>query len=142
MELLLTRDYKKKGYTIGKMYINGEFFSDSCEDEDRGLNNNMTLSTISKLKVYGETAIPTGRYQVVWSYSNRFKKYLPEIKNVKGFSGIRIHSGNTAKDSLGCVLLGENKIKGGLINPRPICDKFNKIIETTVKKEDIFITIR
>lgn len=118
MELKLVRLYKKSEYTIGKMYINGEYFCDTVEDCDRGLSQNMKNSTIEAKKMYGNTAIPTGRYSVVLSYSNKFKKTLPLLKNVLGFGGIRIHSGNTAEDSLGCIIVGENKIKGGVINSK------------------------
>lgn len=123
MELKVKRLYKKSDYTIGKMYINGQYFCDTVEDTDRGLSQNMKNSTIEAKKIYGKTAIPTGRYNVVLSYSNKFKKTLPLLKDVLGFSGIRIHSGNTAEDSLGCIIVGENKIKGGVINSRQTMEK-------------------
>lgn len=123
MELKLKRIYKKEEYTIGKLYIDNVFFCDVVEDKDRGLTNKDPLCKITKTKVYGKTAIPTGEYTVVLSYSNKFKKTLPEIKNVPGWSGVRIHSGNTAADSLGCLILGENKIKGGVINSRITVEK-------------------
>ena len=123
MEILVKRLYKKSEYTIGKMYIDGVYFCDTVEDTDRGLSQNMKNSTIEAKKIYGKTAIPTGRYSVVLSYSNKFKKTLPLLKDVLGFSGIRIHSGNTAEDSLGCIIVGENKIKGGVINSRQTMEK-------------------
>lgn len=118
MEILVKRLYKKSEYTIGKMYINGEYFCDTVEDCDRGLTSDMTYEEIARRKVYGKTAIPPGRYDVVLSYSPKFKRSLPLLLSVKGYSGIRIHSGNTAEDSLGCIIVGENKIKGGVINSR------------------------
>ena len=123
MEILVKRLYKKSEYTIGKMYIDGVYFCDTVEDTDRGLSQNMKNSTIEAKKIYGKTAIPTGRYSVVLSYSNKFKKTLPLLKDVLGFSGIRIHSGNTAEDSLGCIIVGENKIKGGVINSRQTMER-------------------
>lgn len=123
MELKLKRIYKKEEYTIGKLYIDNVYFCDVVEDKDRELTNKDPLCKITKTKVYGKTAIPTGEYTVVLSYSNKFKKTLPEIKNVPGWSGVRIHSGNTAADSLGCLILGENKIKGGVINSRITVEK-------------------
>ena len=123
MEILVKRLYRKSDYTIGKMLINGEYFCDTVEDCDRGLSQNMKNSTIEAKKIYGKTAIPTGRYSVVLSYSNKFKKTLPLLKDVLGFSGIRIHSGNTAEDSLGCIIVGENKIKGGVINSRQTMER-------------------
>jgi hypothetical protein len=118
MELKVKRLYKKSDYTIGKMYINGEYFCDTVEDTDRGLSQNMKNSTIEAKKMYGKTAIPIGRYKVTLTYSNKFGKTLPLLKDVLGFSGVRIHSGNTAEDSLGCIIVGDNKIKGGVINSR------------------------
>jgi len=112
MELKVKRIAKRDTYTIGKLYVDGEYFCDTIEDRDRGLNDSMSVEEIKKIKVYGETAIPTGRYRVTLSYSVKFKKMLPEILNVKGFTGIRIHSGNTAKDSLGCILVGKNTVVG------------------------------
>lgn len=123
MELKVVRKYKKSEYTIGKMYIDGVYFCDTVEDCDRGLSQKMSNSAIEARKVYGKTAIPVGRYSVVLSYSNKFKKTLPLLKDVPGFGGIRIHSGNTAEDSLGCIIVGENKIKGGVINSRQTMEK-------------------
>lgn len=103
----------------------------------------MTVDQIKKTKVYGETAIPKGTYTVVLTYSNKFKKILPLINNVKGFEGIRIHSGNSAKDSLGCVLVGENKEVGKVLNSRATFDKlFAKLKAASDKGEKITITIK
>lgn len=129
MKLLLHRIAKQNDYTIGRLYIDGKYFCDTLEDKDRGLSNDMTLSYIKSVKVYGETAIPTGTYEVVISYSNRFKKKLPELLNVPGFSGIRIHAGNTALDTHGCVLVGQNKVKGKVINSRETMTKLQPLIE-------------
>lgn len=123
MELKVKRLYKKSEYTIGKMYIDGQYFCDTVEDTDRGLSQNMSNSAIEARKVYGKTAIPTGRYRVELSYSNKFKKTLPLLKDVMCFSGVRIHSGNKAEDSLGCIIVGENKIKGGVINSRQTMER-------------------
>ena len=139
MELKIIRKYKKNDYTIGKMYINGEYFCDTVEDTDRGLSQNMKNSTIEAKKVYGKTAIPTGRYSVVLSYSNKFKKTLPLLKDVLGFGGIRIHSGNTAEDdSLGCIIVGENKIKGRVINSRATMER---LMAKLRGQTEIYITI-
>lgn len=118
MELKVKRLYKKDSYTIGKLYVNGEYFCDTVEDTDRGLTSTMSEEEIAKRKIYGKTAIPTGRYTVVVTYSPKFKKNLPLLLDVKGYSGVRIHSGNSAADSLGCPIVGENKVKGGVINSR------------------------
>lgn len=139
MELKLIRKWKKPTYTIGELYIDNQFFSNTLEDKDRGLNDSMSVEEIKKIKVYGETAIPTGRYRVTLSYSIKFKKMLPEILNVKGFSGIRIHSGNTAKDSLGCILVGKNTVVGQVTSSRATFNRLMlKLNKTT---EPIFITV-
>ena len=96
-------------YTIGKMYINGEYFCDTLEDKVRVMN-----SINDKIK--GETAIPAGTYKITLEMSPRFKRKLPLLHDVPYFSGILIHRGNTAKDTHGCILVGENKVKGQVIN--------------------------
>jgi len=104
MKVEVKRTFKGAEYTIGKLYIDGDYFCDTLED------------AVRKEKIVGKTAIPVGRYKVKKTYSPRFKKVLPEILNVPNFSGVRIHSGNTAKDTEGCLLLGLNKTKGAVIN--------------------------
>lgn len=86
----------------------------------------MSEGEISRLKVYGETAIPRGKYKVTMTYSAKYKRVMPQMMNVKGFTGIRIHSGNTAKDSLGCILLGKNDKTGWISNSRNTCAEFEK----------------
>lgn len=139
MELLLKRIFRGNKYTIGHLYINGDYYCDVLEDVDRGLSNDMSEEEIKKIKVYGKTAIPTGRYKVEVTYSPKFKRHLPILLNVKGFSGIRIHSGNTAEDTLGCLLVGYNKVKGQVINSRVTSDKLTALLRNT--KEEISITI-
>ena len=138
MEIVIKRLYKKETYTIGKMYIDGEYFCDTLEDKDRGLKDSDPLADIKMKKVYGETAIPTGMYSVQVTYSQKFKKDLPMILNVKGFDGIRIHSGNYSSDSLGCVLVGKNKIKGGIIESKVTLEALMKKLEG---EKSILLTI-
>lgn len=143
MELVLDRKWCRSTYSIGNLYIDGKFFCNTCEDKDRGLTQNMTVDQIKKIKVYGETAIPKGTYTVSLTYSNRFKKIMPAVLNVKGFDGIRIHSGNTAKDSLGCILVGENKEVGKVLNSRTTYDKLFALLKAASDKgEKITITIK
>lgn len=139
MDLKLKRIFRGDKYTIGHLYINGEYFSDTLEDVDRGLTNDMTEEEIKKIKVYGKTAIPTGRYKVEVTYSPKFKRHLPLLIGVKGFTGIRIHSGNSAEDTLGCLLVGFNKEKGKVLNSRVTSDKLTALLRNT--KEEIYITI-
>ena len=124
MKLLIDRKWKKDTYTIGILYVNGMRFSEVIEDKDRGLNDSMSDFEIKSKKVYGKTAIPTGIYKLTMTYSSKFaartwaSKYngkVLEIPNVKGFSGVRIHPGNTAEDSLGCILPGRNLEKGKVL---------------------------
>ena len=77
MNIILNRIAKKAKYTIGKLYINDKYFCDTLEDTDRGLTQSMTEQQIGSKKVYGETAIPTGTYRIIISYSNKFKKQMP-----------------------------------------------------------------
>lgn len=139
MNLTVKRVAKKDTYTIGKLYIDSVYFCDTLEDKDRGLKQSDDLAYITKHKVYGETAIPTGTYNVSLTYSPKFKKILPLIENVKGFSGIRIHSGNTAQDSLGCILVGKNTVVGKVTNSR---DTFNTLFEKLQNQKKITITIK
>ena len=85
------------------------------EDKVRDLNKNGVFDGDEK-KVYGETAIPYGTYKVILSYSPKFKRILPELLDVPCFTGIRIHRGNTEKDTAGCLLVGENKVRGKVLN--------------------------
>lgn len=140
MILTLKRKWFKENYTIGDLYIDGIWFSNTVEDKDRGLDDSMEESTIKSRKVYGETAIPLGTYKVEITYSPKFKKNLPLLYNVKGFEGIRIHSGNTAKDSLGCIIVGKNKKVGMVLDSRSTMTKLMKILTNT--KENIWLIIR
>lgn len=142
MNIILNRIAKKAKYTIGKLYINDRYFCDTLEDTDRGLTQSMTEQQIGSKKVYGETAIPTGTYRIIISYSNKFKKQMPLLLNVPGFAGIRIHSGNTEKDSLGCILVGKNKAVGKVLESRDTYSKLFSMLQEANKKETIKITIK
>lgn len=129
MRLTLKRIANKKTYCIGKLYINGKYFCDTLEDVDRGLDSTMTEEEIKKIKVKGETAIPTGIYKIILNYSPKFKKVMPLITNVKGYSGVRIHTGNSAKDTEGCLLVGKNTIVGRLTESRKMYDALFKRLQ-------------
>ena len=140
MELKVIREYKDNLRTIGSLYIDGVKFCDTLEDIDRKLKQQDTIASIQATKVYSKTAIPTGIYDVIVDYSNRFKKNMPHIINVPGFEGIRIHSGNTEEDTDGCILLGTRD--GNLVaNSRVAYDKFILILINTLKKDKVNITI-
>lgn len=153
MEIIIDRRWKKANYTIGNMYVNGVKLFNVLEDPDRGLHKNMSLSEIRKKKRYGETAIPIGTYEVTLSFSSKFsgrpwaKKYknsVPLVKNVPGFDGIRIHPGNTAKDTLGCPLPGYNTEVGKVTSSTKayyiLMD--NYIIPAFKKEEPIYLTVK
>ena len=122
MELLVKRVARRDEYTIGRLYINGVKFSETLEDCDRGLTQDMPLEEIKAKKVYGKTAIPTGTYEVdmntvspkfqARSWAKPYGGKLPRLIGVKGFEGVLLHVGNTASNSSGCLLVGKNSIKG------------------------------
>ena len=117
MEIIVKRIALKDKYTIGRMTIDGEYFCDVLEDKVIDLDKSGKFDGKEK-KVYGESAVPYGKYKVTLTLSPRFKRFLPEIHNVPHFTGIRIHSGNFASDSHGCLLVGENKEVGKVLNSR------------------------
>jgi len=144
MELTLTRKYLRDEYTIGTLDINGVHFSETLEDKVRVLddkNGDGDFSDEGEGKIYGKTAIPCGRYRVTIAFWKKHKKFIPLLHDVPGYSGILIHSGATAKDTLGCILTGENKIKGGLIKGKEYSEKLTEIIRTALRKEEVWITI-
>jgi hypothetical protein len=126
-------------YTISDLYVNDVFFSNVMEDRDRNLHQS-NVEEVKAKKVKHETAIPYGRYEVVMSFSERFKMLLPLLTNVPGYEGIRIHAGNTEADSSGCLLPGQ-KSGNKVINSRSTTSKLIKIIQDALKKEKVFISI-
>lgn len=141
MEIQVNRIARKDVYTIGRMSLNGVYFCDTLEDTDRGLNSTMSSDEILSKKRKGITAIPTGKYDVILSFSPRFKRVLPLLLNVKGYEGVRVHAGNTAEDTEGCLLVGENKEKGKVLNSRATLEKLMSVLlECEKKKEKISIT--
>ena len=149
MELLLKRIARRETYTIGKLYIDGEYFCDTLEDTDRGLRQDMSLPVIRAKKRAGVTAIPTGRYKVTLKVqSPRFSKkemyqfckgYLPRLVNVLGFEGVLIHVGNTAKDTEGCILVGKNTKVGKVLESRvTFVNLYERLKAAT---DDIYIKI-
>lgn len=150
MEILLKRIAKKPNYTIGKLYIDGKYFCDTLEDKDRGLLQSMTENEILKIKVKDQTAIPTGKYKIDMntvsprfgnsSWAKLYKGIVPRLINVPGYSGVLIHPGNTVSDTSGCILLGQNKVVGQVINSQVTWKAFMQ--KVTSCKESINITIK
>lgn len=132
MELYLKRTNKTDQYTEGELYVNGEKFCDTLEDAERELPSECPYTSCGQNcqcseKMYGVTCIPKGEYQCSFTFSPKFNRNLISIDNVPHFIGIRIHSGNTAKDSLGCVLVGEKTSDGYISNSRATETKLDEL---------------
>lgn len=148
MKLLLKRIAKMEKYTIGKLYIDGKYFSDTLEDTDRNLTSTMSKDEIAKVKVYGKTAIPTGTYVVDMntvspkfgkrSWAQPYEGKVPRLQDVPGYEGVLIHPGNTADDTSGCILVGRNKVKGQVVESQ---DTFHSLMNILKGDNDITITI-
>ena len=157
MELIVDRKYKKQSYTIGNLYVDGKFFSNTLEDTDRGLNDSMSVTEIKRLKKPSITAIPKGTYEITLDVispkycTNSFYKQVcngkvPRLLNVKGFEGILIHVGegyNGQTLTSGCLLVGKNTIKGGLTDSRNTFKNLYKLLKDAKNRgEKIFIHIK
>lgn len=140
MELVIDRRWKKQSYTISNLTIDGKWFCNVLEDADRGLDNSMSIERIKELKKPSITAIPRGTYEVTLDITSpKYSKVqfyrevcngkVPRLLNVKGFEGVLIHAGNTDKDSAGCLLVGQNKIKGQVVNSRETFKELYKLLK-------------
>lgn len=149
MKLLLKRVAKKDLYTIGKLYIDGKYFSDTIEDKDRDLTQLTSLEKIKSIKIKNETAIPTGTYSVNMNIiSPKFKDRtwakpyggkIPRLINVPGFDGVLIHPGTDQNSTSGCIIVGQNKVVGKVINSQATFKRLMTILST---KEPITLTIQ
>ena len=118
--LKLNRDNYTSKSTIGKLYVNNTFICDTLEDTCRDINKDGDLKDKGEVKVYGETAIPSGIYKMIINISPRFKKLLPRLIGIEGYDGVLIHTGNIPADTHGCILVGTRGldcIKGGTSTP-------------------------
>ena len=139
-EITLERKEKGIDYTIGILTgLSKDFFT--IEDTDRGLSQDMDLVKIKQTKKVSITAIPTGRYKIIISYSPRFKCDMPLLVNVKGFDGVRIHWGNKSKDTDGCILVGNGLAKGMITDSRSAYAQVFKEIKDIRDKEELYINI-
>ena len=133
MELILTRIARKAEYTIGRLEDeNGMKISDTLEPTWRNYKG-------GELKIPKKSAIPEGTYRVVVTKSQRFQKYLPLLVGVPGFEGVRIHAGNTSRDTEGCILVGQNLQVGKVLWSRITLEKLMKLIEN---EKEIYLTIK
>ncbi|MES2287257.1 MAG: DUF5675 family protein [Bacteroidota bacterium] len=140
MKLVLNRNTFTDKSTIGDLSVNGVHECYVIEDVDRDKNKDGDLADAGEAKVFGKTAIPRGTYKVVITMSNRFKRQLPLLVNVPGFTGVRIHTGNSALDTEGCLIVGNVKTKDYVKDSRAAFKKlFEKMLLT---QEDIYITIK
>lgn len=158
MEIIVDRKYKKTTYTISNLTINGKWFCNVVEDTDRNLDSTMSPEYIKKVKDVNKnginddaiTAIPKGTYKVTLNVvspkfvkKDYYKKFcngkLPRLLNVPGFDGVLMHCGSTAKSSAGCLILGYNKIKGGVIDSQKAFELVYK--ELLKDKDNITIKI-
>lgn len=128
MKIKVDRIYKGESYTIGKMYLNGEYFCDTLED------------AIRPVKIPNETAIPAGTYKVEVTYSPRFKRNLPLLVDVPNYTGIRIHEGSNKDHTSGCILVGFNTSKGILSDSRKISDQLTNLLESLSEPIEIEIS--
>lgn len=144
MKITLIRSYNTDRYCIGHLYIDGKYYMDVLEDTDRGLDCSMPLKQLQAIKVKSKTAIPTGVYAITLNtispkYSKKqfFNKLckgkMPRLLNVPAYDGILIHPGNKPQDTDGCLLVGYNKVKGGLVNST---EAFVKLYDMLKKAND------
>lgn len=130
MELKVKREILTDNTTIGKLYLNGKNFCYTLEDKTRDK------------KVWGETCIPQGRYQIEMIYWPRHKKYFPHLRNVPQFSGILIHKGNNKSDTLGCILVGMDRDTDVISNCAQAFDPLKGLIEEALDaKEEVWIEV-
>ena len=128
MKIKVDRIYKGESYTIGRMYLNGEYFCDTLED------------AIRPVKIPNETAIPAGTYKVEVTYSPRFKRNLPLLIDVPNYTGIRIHNGSNKDHTSGCILVGFNTSKGILSDSRKISDQLTEKLKSLSEPIEIEIS--
>ena len=155
MELRLERIALRSEYTIGKLYVDGEYVCDTIEDTVRDLDKDGKFAN-GEVKIPGKTAIPYGRYEITmkvkshkysnfskYSWAKKYDGYLPRLLNVSQFDGVLMHVGNSALDSEGCIIVGENKVVGKVINSvntfRRLMDDY--LVPAKKRNENIVITI-
>lgn len=141
MKIEIQRVVMNDERTLGGMFINGQYICDTLEDVDRHLEDYINNPEEGKkVKIYGQTAIPRGTYNVSNYWWAKHKAYYPWVQDVPFFSGILIHAGNTEKDSLGCILVGSlNEHGTALVNSRAAMAKVRQLIMEAEKP--ITITI-
>ena len=155
MEIRVRRIALKDKYTIGKLYINGTYFCDVLEDKVRDLNKNGVFDNV-EVKIANHTAIPYGTYEITmdvkstkfsdfekYPWAKEYDGYLPRLTNVPLFVGVLLHVGNSDVDSSGCLLVGENKVVGKVINSTITFRRLmnEHLVPAKNRGEKIYITI-
>ena len=138
MRMQLTRVEFGEDYTLGQLVVRDKTYF-TMEDKVREIEG----VPVSEWKIKNVTAIPRGSYKVIMTFSNRFKKELPLLVDVPGYTGVRIHAGNTAVDTEGCLLVGTGRAKGGyIINSRAAVGELLSILEECYdRNEEVWIDI-
>lgn len=144
MNILLDRDVLVTTYTLGKLSVDGRHIGYTLEDPMREIVTERGYTWMRRLKLAGRTAIPAGRYEVIVSFSQRFRRMLPLLLRVPDFEGIRIHGGNTVDDTEGCPLLGlERDINRGRIwNCPPAVDALTSLIRQATQTEKVWMEVK
>jgi hypothetical protein len=138
MNLKLDRRWKEKDCTIGVLSVDGSMDLFTLEDTEREIEGRHVL----EWKVPGKTAIPRRNYKVEITYSPRFKRHMPEVMNVPGFTGVRFHPGNRAKDTEGCILVGMSKGADHITESRKAYDSlYIRIAEALERGETVNLEI-
>lgn len=134
LELIRDND-PSQSHNFGKLFADRLFFGETLEDADRYLETGGE-------KIDGDTAIPRGRYKVTLSMSRRFGRIMPEVHDVPGFSGVRIHGGNTEADTLGCPLLGQVRTASGISNCKGVNDRLYVTLQAAQQRgEDVWLEV-
>lgn len=129
MKIKLVREIFNENSTIGKLYLDGTFECYTLEDKVR------------EEKIPGKTAIPYGSYRIVIDFSNRFKKLMPHLLDVPGFTGVRIHAGNTENDTEGCILLGKETDSKSISSSKDAVNAFLGKLDVALKKDSVWIEV-
>lgn len=138
MKMQLIRDVLTPDFALGRLLVNGAFAAFTCEDAVRQIDG----QPVEQWKVPGKTAIPRGNYIVIVDYSNRFRRELPRLLEVPGFTGVRIHCGNTSANTEGCILVGKSRAKNGVGQSRlAFEDLFQKIEGAYTRHEPVSLEV-
>lgn len=143
MRLTLQRHYLDARYTLGALFVNGDAFGFTLEDPVREIEQDGRWIWTHSMKVSGDTAIPSGQYEVVATWSARFSRPLPLLLRVPDFEGVRIHGGNTTADTEGCPLLGaEQDANGRVWNCADVVNRLTRMVQDASKLQKVMMEVR